>query len=57
MRNKSTVGPIILIALGVYFLALKQGWVPNFGSIISEWWPVILIVIGVSLLFSRSSRN
>lgn len=57
MKNKSSVGPIILIALGVYFLALKQGWVPNFGSIISEWWPVILIVIGVSLLFSRSSRN
>ncbi|HWS40537.1 MAG TPA: DUF5668 domain-containing protein [Arenimonas sp.] len=57
MKNKSTVGPIILIALGVYFLALKQGWVPNFGSIISEWWPVILIIIGVSLLLSRSSRN
>lgn len=57
MKNKSTVGPIILIILGVYFLALKQGWVPNFGSIVSEWWPVILIVIGVWLLLSRSSRN
>lgn len=57
MKNKSTVGPIILISLGVYFLALKQGWVPNLSSIVSDWWPVILIVIGVSLLISRSSRE
>lgn len=56
MKNKSSVGPIILIAIGVYFLALKQGWVPNFGSIISEWWPAILIIIGVSMLLNRSSK-
>jgi hypothetical protein len=57
MKNKSTVGPIILIILGVYFLALKQGWVPNIGYLASEWWPLILIIIGVSLLLSRSSKD
>jgi preprotein translocase subunit YajC len=57
MKNKSIVGPIVLITLGIYFLALKQGWVPNLGSLVSEWWPVILIIVGFSLLLSRSSRN
>jgi hypothetical protein len=56
MRNKSTIGPIILILLGVYFLAQKQGWAPNLSSIASQWWPVILIIVGVSLLLSRSKN-
>lgn len=57
MKNNSKVGPIILIVLGVYFLALKQDWVPNLRSIVHEWWPVILIIIGVSLLLSRTSKD
>ena len=56
MRSNSNFGAIVLIALGTYFLLSKHGWLPNLGSIISEWWPVILILLGVSMLFRRSSR-
>ena len=57
MRSNSNTGAIILIALGTYFLLSKHGWLPNLGSIVSEWWPVILIVLGLSMLFRRSSRD
>jgi len=57
MRSNSNAGAYILIAIGVYFLAMKQGWLPNLGSIVSEWWPAILIVVGVSMLLRRSSRD
>ena len=56
MRSNSNLGAILLIALGTYFLLSKHGWLPNLGSIISEWWPVVLIIVGVSMLFHRSSR-
>jgi len=57
VRSNSNFGAIVLIALGTYFLLSKHGWLPNLGSIISEWWPVILILLGVSMLFRRSSRD
>ena len=57
MRSNSNAGAIILIALGAYFLMSKHGWLPNLGSIVSEWWPVILIVLGLSMLVRRSSRD
>jgi hypothetical protein len=57
MRSNSNAGAYILIALGVYFLGSKQGWLPNLGSIVSVWWPVILILLGVSMLVRRSPRD
>jgi hypothetical protein len=57
MRSNSNTGAIILIALGTYFLLSKHGWLPNLGSIISEWWPALLILLGLSMLFRRSSRD
>ena len=57
MKNRSNIGAYVLIVLGVYFLALKRGWAPNLGYIVSEWWPLILIVVGVSLLIRRSPRE
>jgi hypothetical protein len=57
VRSNSNFGAIVLIALGTYFLLSKHGWLPNLGSIISEWWPVLLILLGVSMLFRRSSRD
>ncbi|MGV8940327.1 MAG: LiaF transmembrane domain-containing protein [Lysobacter sp.] len=57
MRSNSLVGAYVLIALGAYFLLQKQGWLPNLGPLLSEWWPVILIVIGVTMLVRRRSRN
>lgn len=57
MRSNSLVGAYVLIVLGAYFLLQKQGWLPNIGPLLSEWWPVILIVIGVTMLVRRRSGN
>jgi hypothetical protein len=50
MRNNSNLGAYLLIGLGVYFLALKFGWVPHLGYLIMQWWPLILIGAGVVML-------
>jgi len=57
MRSRSNIGAYILIALGTYFLLSKLGWIPSLGPLIAEWWPVILIIIGVSMLMRRSDRD
>jgi hypothetical protein len=44
----------LLILLGTYFLLLKLGWLPSLAPLISAWWPVLLIVIGVTMLARRS---
>lgn len=56
-RPRSVVGAWILIALGVYFLLSKFGWMPDLGPLLAEWWPVVLILIGVSMLLRRSIRD
>ncbi len=55
MRRKSLTSAWVLIALGTYFLLSKRGWMPNLGPLISEWWPAILIIIGISMIVRRSS--
>ena len=57
MRTRSNIGPYILIGLGSYFLLTKLGWMPSLGPLIAEWWPVILIIIGVSMLLKRSDSD
>lgn len=44
------LGPLILIVLGVLLLLDKLG-IAEFGDIISTYWPVILILIGVRMFF------
>ncbi len=53
MRPKSTVAALILIVLGVLFLLANFGLIPRLGPLFAQWWPVILIVIGSSMLFRR----
>ena len=53
MRSNSPVGAYVLIALGTYFLLRKQGWLPDVGPLVTEWWPVILIIIGVAMIVRR----
>lgn len=55
MRSNSLVGAYVLIALGTYFLMQKQGWLPSLGPLVSEWWPAILIIIGVAMIVRRRS--
>lgn len=56
MRS-SIVPAIIVIVIGVIFLMQNLG-IGNFdfGHLIRVWWPVILIVVGISMLFKRSSK-
>ena len=51
MRSK--IGAWILIVLGALFLASNLGWIPRLGPLLAHWWPVILIVLGVSMLIKR----
>jgi hypothetical protein len=52
--NDKTVGPIILIVLGVLFL-LDQHF--DVWDRIGEYWPVILIVLGALMLWKRMERR
>ena len=53
MLFRSRAGALILIGLGVLFLASNLGWIPRLGPILHQWWPLILILIGVLLLVRR----
>lgn len=53
MLFRSRVGGLILIVLGVLFLASNLGWIPRLGPLLHQWWPLILILIGVLLLVRR----
>jgi hypothetical protein len=53
MRPKSLIGALILITLGVALLLSNLGLLPPLGPLFARWWPLILIVVGVSLLFRR----
>ena len=47
-------GGIILIAIGAMFL-LSELNIAHFGGLMRRYWPMILVVIGVSNLFSRET--
>jgi len=53
MFRKSFLAPIILIALGIVFLLSNMGLLPHLGPLFARWWPLILIVVGASLLLRR----
>jgi len=54
----NVVSAIIVIAIGFMFLMHNLG-IGHFdlGALISKWWPLILIVVGVNMLFKRSSAK
>lgn len=53
--TRNAVGPVILIFVGVMFLLSNLGLLRV--SQILRWWPVIPIIVGISLLASRMSAN
>jgi hypothetical protein len=53
VRSKSKIGALVLIVLGVLFLLSNFGWIPRVGPLLAQWWPVILIVVGVYILVQR----
>jgi uncharacterized membrane protein len=52
IRSRTTA--IILVVLGTLFLLSNLGWIPHIGPLLRQWWPVILIVVGVVMLAQRS---
>jgi cell wall-active antibiotic response 4TMS protein YvqF len=54
MHLRSRTGAVILIILGTLFLLSNLGVVPQLGPLLRQWWPLILIVIGVIMLVQRS---
>ena len=56
--NGKPVGALILIALGVIFLLKNLGIADiRLFEVLSVWWPVILIVVGVSMLLKRKPEK
>ncbi len=54
LRTDLPIGPLILIGLGVLFLLGKH---IHIGHWIREFWPAILIILGVALLWNRVRRT
>jgi hypothetical protein len=54
MRSHSNFAAYLLIFLGSYFLLADRGWIPSLAPLIADWWPLILVFIGVSKLLRRS---
>jgi len=50
---RSKIGPLILIVLGALFLLSNLGLLPELRPLLSHWWPLILIAVGVYLLVRR----
>jgi hypothetical protein len=45
---------LILIVLGLFFLARNLGWIDaGLGSLLATWWPAILVAVGVGMLLRR----
>ena len=55
MKSKSATAAYILIGLGIIFLLSNLGWLPPLQSLMAQWWPLILIIVGVLVLIRRSS--
>ena len=53
MRSKSKIGALVLIVLGVLFLLSNFGLIPRLGPLFTQWWPAILVIVGVYLLLRR----
>lgn len=52
---KFSVPAIILIALGTVLLLDNLGLARfDFGRLFATWWPAILVVVGLSMLFKGS---
>lgn len=55
-RRPSLIGPLILITIGILFLLANLGMLPfTFWEIAARFWPLILILIGLEIIFGRRS--
>jgi hypothetical protein len=54
MLFRSRTGAIVLIIVGTLFLVSNLGVIPQLGPLLRQWWPLILIAIGVIMFVQRS---
>ncbi|HTR57839.1 MAG TPA: DUF5668 domain-containing protein [Casimicrobiaceae bacterium] len=54
MAFRSRTGALVLIIVGTLFLLSNLGLIPQLGPLLRQWWPLILIVVGVVMLVQRS---
>ncbi len=56
-RNRpSLIGPLILITIGILFLLANLGMLPlTFWEIAARFWPLILVLVGLEIIFGRRS--
>jgi len=59
MRSRSRTGAYILILIGTIFLLVNLGVLPvaELRRVLAQWWPLILIAIGVWLLARPRKRD
>ena len=55
MKSKSAISAYILIGLGIIFLLSNHGLLPRLGPLMAQWWPLILIIVGIWLLLRHKS--
>jgi cytochrome c biogenesis protein CcdA len=55
---KGNVAAIVLIAFGIFFLLTNLGLISiSLAELLKTWWPLILIAVGVSLLFTPGNQK
>jgi len=53
MLLKPRATALILIILGALFLLSNLGLLPRLGPLFAQWWPLILIAVGVVMLVRK----
>jgi hypothetical protein len=54
MAFRSRTCAIVLIIVGTLFLLSNLGVIPQLGPLLRQWWPLILVVVGILMLVQRS---
>ena len=52
--KSNIVGALVLVVIGTLFLLNNLGYTDmSLGKMLMTWWPAILIVVGLGMLFKR----
>ncbi len=54
---KGNLAAIVLICVGTFFLLTNLGVIHvSLAALLSTWWPLILIAVGLSMFFTNRRR-
>ena len=52
--KSNIVGALVLVVIGTLFLLNNLGYTNmSLGKLLMTWWPAVLIVVGLGMLFKR----